>query len=114
VLQGVENRRALTGFFAKDSQTLRDGIGLLRTKGFWRALSGAAVVIDTAEQSMRVEPGPDEGEELRDSRQPKLDWRVGMAFAMASLALLALLVAFMVRRRIQSRNSRAKRASRGN
>lgn len=112
VLQAVENKRVLTGFFARDSETLREGISLLRTRGFWRALAGSAAVIDTQEQSIRIEGAQDaQVEDLTGTPQLGNDWRVTLAIIAAGVAVVALLVAYMVRRRINRRQLKAKIAS---
>jgi hypothetical protein len=109
VLQEVQDKRIRTGFFAKDSQTLREGIEQLRTKGFWRNLVGSAGVVDTQEQTMRVEGAPVEAASLpAPVRRYNLDWRILVALGMFSITVLALLVAFVVRRKMNRRNAKYK------
>lgn len=97
VLQAVENKRVLTGFFARDPETLRQGIELLRTKGFWRSLAGSAGLIDVQEQTMRVE-GVQEvaAQEMKGAALKHMDMRYILAAIAGLVALVCVVVATIV------------------
>lgn len=107
VLQAVENKRVLTGFFGRDPATLRQGIELLRTKGFWRGLAGTAGLIDVQEQSMRVE-GVAQTQTVDQERQPRtwknLDLRYVLAAGAGLLALICVVVATIMLKRKMSQS----------
>lgn len=112
VLQAVENKRVLTGFFARDTPTLQAGIDLLRTKGLWNLLGGTAAVLDTQEETIRVE-GMDSASQETVAGEPSLgmDLRILFAIAAGGVAMLALALTYFVRKRIRSRSQKQVDAS---
>lgn len=102
-LQAVQEQRVLTAFTALNAGALRDGIGLLHTKGLWRGLAGSAAVVDGHDQSLRLESPNEPREVVSDGSPVRQDWRLTLAGIVTVVGGGSLATAFMVRRRIRAR-----------
>lgn len=105
IMQSLEGKRVVTAFLARDSAVLKDAIHALNAKGLWNSVSGAAVVIDTEEKAIRVEPAVQT--EVFGLRQQATvsfnDWRWYAGGAAALAALFALSFVALLRRRALAR-----------
>jgi hypothetical protein len=109
LMQGVEGSRVVTAFLAPDAATLKDATHVLKTRGLWPALEGAAAVIDTQEGTLRTQPAAQVA--VFGTRQQAAayfhDWRWYAAAALAAAALFALSFMALLRQRARARQKTA-------
>lgn len=92
MLQAAEGKRAITALLGSDAQALKRSVYALGKKGLWNELTGAAVVIDTEENTLKAEPAREQVQ-FGTSQRIALnfsDWRLMLAAAAALIALFTL------------------------
>lgn len=101
ILQALEGQRVVTAFLAHDAAVLRDATRALKARGLWGSIAGAAVVIDTQENVLRIEPAAQT--RVFGLRQQATagfnDWRWYAGGAAVLVALFTLSFIALLRRR---------------
>jgi hypothetical protein len=56
LLQGVQNNRVVTAFTAENPATLTEAVRMMRDKGLWNSVNGAAAIVDLTQGTVVTEP----------------------------------------------------------
>jgi hypothetical protein len=108
-LQTVQDRRVVTALVAGSGSTVLAAVRALRDHGLWNALDGKATLIDTADNSVEVEPSDAPVSFGVASRAGAYitDYRVVLGGALALSFIFAWAFVGLLRRKAASREAAA-------